>query len=114
MESLVMSTALLTPEAAALSRLKALVLDSLPSPESRRAYSRALDDFLGWCSHHPGNGFTKATANAYRAALEARGLSPSTVNLRLSDIRKLAMEAADNGLMPRDLAQRIARVKGVG
>jgi len=37
-----MTTPLLTGHAAAMSRIKALVLDSLPSPESRRAYSRAL------------------------------------------------------------------------
>src|SRR4051812_32925202 len=109
-----MTTAILTGQAAAMARIKGLVLDSLPSRESRRAYTRALDDFLDWCHRHGATGFTKAAVNAYRAALEARGLSPSTVNLRLSAIRKLAMEAADNGLMPSDLAQGIARVKGVG
>jgi len=31
-----------------LARLKALVLDSVTSPNSRRAYDKALDDFLGW------------------------------------------------------------------
>jgi len=31
-----------------LARLKALVLDSVTSPNSRRAYEKALDDFLGW------------------------------------------------------------------
>ena len=55
-----MSTAILTAEAAALARITALVLDALPSPESRRAYGRALDDFLIWCRDR-GAGFTKAT-----------------------------------------------------
>ncbi len=45
-------------------------------------------------------GFTKASVNAYRVSLEARGLSASTINQRLSAIRKLAVEAADNGFMP--------------
>ena len=109
-----MNADLLTPEAAALARIKALVLDSLPSSESRRAYGRALDDFLAWRQRHGGTGFTKAAVNAYRTHLGAQGLSPSTVNVRLSVIRKLALEAADNGLMPRELAAGIARVKGVG
>ena len=107
-----MQTAILTPQAADLERMKALVLDGLGSPESRRAYSRALDDFLRWFQSQAPDGFTKATVNAYRSDLEARGLSPSTINIRLSAIRKLALEAADNALMPRDLAAGISRVRG--
>jgi hypothetical protein len=44
-----MGTAVLSPRAAAFERIKALVLDTLPSPESKRAYRQALDDFFGWC-----------------------------------------------------------------
>jgi hypothetical protein len=108
-----MTIALLTPQAAAFVRIKALVLDGLGSLESRRAYSRALDDFLGWCQRQNlPPAFTKALVQRYRTELEGRGLSPATVNLRLSAIRKLALEAADNGLMPPELAAGIARVKG--
>jgi site-specific recombinase XerD len=106
------STAILTPRAAALERIKALVLDTLPSPESKRAYGQALDDFFRWCGAEAVDGFTKATVNAYRADLEARRLSSSTINQRLSAIRKLALEAADNGFMPPDQASAISRVKG--
>jgi hypothetical protein len=35
---------------------------------------------------------------AYRAALETAGLAASSINVRPSAIRKLAAEAADNGL----------------
>jgi site-specific recombinase XerD len=104
-------TAILTPRGAALERIKALVLDTLPSAESKRAYRQALDDFFRWCETEAG-GFTKATVRAYRASLEVRRLSPSTINQRLSAIRKLAMEAADNGFMPLELASAISRVKG--
>lgn len=107
-----MRSALLTPEQASQERLKALVLDGLGSQESRRAYSRALDDFLRWCQSEAPASFTKAAVNAYRTDLEARGLSPSSINIRMAAIRKLATEAADNGLMPRDLAAGIVRVKG--
>ena len=105
-------TAILSPRAAALERIKALVLDTLPSPESKRAYRQGLDDFFCWSEAEELSGFTKATVNAYRASLEARRLSPSTINQRLSAIRKLAMEAADNGFMPPELASAISRVKG--
>jgi hypothetical protein len=39
-------------------------------------------------------------------------LAPSSINQRLSAIRKLALEAADNGLMAPELAAGISRVKG--
>ena len=32
-----------------LARIEALVLDSVRSAESRRAYRRALDEFYNWC-----------------------------------------------------------------
>jgi len=107
-----MNEAILTPRAAAFERIKALVLDTLSSPESRRAYGQALDDFFRWCETATVGEFSKAAVNAYRASLEARRLSPSTVNQRLSAIRKLAVEAADNGLMPPSVAAAISRVKG--
>jgi integrase len=107
-----MSEAILTPRAAALERIKALVLDTLPSPESKRAYGQALDDFFRWCGAEAVDGFNKATVNAYRADLEARRLSSSTINQRLSAIRKLAIEAANNGFLPPEQASAISRVKG--
>ena len=107
-----MSGAILTPRAATLARIKALVLDTLPSPESKRAYSQALDDFFRWCEAAAVSEFSKASVNAYRASLEEGKLSPSTINQRLSAIRKLAVEAADNGLMPANVAAAISRVKG--
>ncbi len=50
--------------------------------------------------------------DSWRASLEARKLSSSTINQRISAIRKLAMEAADNGLMPPTVAAAISWVKG--
>jgi site-specific recombinase XerD len=97
-----------------IERLKALVLDSVNSPESKRAYERAITDFLNWGRvTAPGTGFSKATVQAYKAHLSARNLAPSTVNVRMSAIRRLAAEAADNGLMDPILASGIGRVKGV-
>ncbi len=104
--------AVLSPRAAAFERVKALVLDTLPSPESKRVYRQALDDFFRWFEAAAIGEFTKAAVNAYRVRLEARKLSPSTINQRLSAVRKLAIEAADNGLMSPTVAAAISRVKG--
>jgi integrase len=94
-------------------RLKSLVLDSVFSPITRRMYNMALDEFIAWFQREPRAGFTKATVTAWRASLEARGLGSSSISVRLSAIRKLAAEAADNDLLPPEVAAGIGRVKGV-
>jgi len=94
-------------------RLKALVLDSVSSPITRRVYNMALDEFMAWFRQEPRPGFTKATVSAWRVSLEARGLGSSSIIIRMSAIRKLAVEAADNGLLAPGLAAGITRVKSV-
>ena len=84
----------------------------LPSAHSRRVYARALDEFRAWAAQAAPEGFTKAAVQRYRAHLEALALAPSTINLRLTAVRKLAQEAADNGLLDPELASAIGRVKG--
>src|ERR1700676_1605994 len=92
-------------------KLKTLVLDSVSSPITKRVYNMALDEFLGWFQQAPRPGFTKATVSAWRASLEARGLGSSSIIIRMSTIRKLAAEAADNGLLAPELAAGVARVR---
>jgi site-specific recombinase XerD len=45
-------------------------------------------------------------------ALEARGLGSVSINVRITAVRKLAVEAANNGLLAPELAAGISRVKG--
>ena len=49
--------------------------------------------------------------NAWRVTLDERGLGSSSIIVRMSAIRKLAAEAADNGLLAPELAAGIQRVK---
>jgi site-specific recombinase XerD len=86
-----------------------LVTNSLTSEHSKRAYSKALTDFLAWqqANHKQ---FVKATIQEYRQTLEG---SPASINLKMSAIRKLATEAADNGLIDQQVANGISRVRGV-
>jgi len=99
--------------AAEWRRLKALVLDSVSSPITRRVYNLGLDEFFAWYVEEPRPGFTKATVAAWRVALEARGLGAVSINVRITSVRKLAVEAADNGLLAPEIANGITRVKGV-
>jgi site-specific recombinase XerD len=92
-------------------KLKALVLDSVSSPITKRVYNMALNEFMAWFQQEPRPGFTKATVSAWRVSLEARSLGSSSIIIRMSAIRKLAAEAADNGLLAPELAAGISRVK---
>ena len=89
------------------------MLDSVSSPITRRVYNLGLDEFFAWYGQEPLPGFTKATVSAWRVALEARGLGTVSINVRITAVRKRAVEAADNGLLAPELAAGITRVKGV-
>src|SRR5580700_6268655 len=92
-------------------KVKALVLDSVSSPITKRVYNTALNEFMEWFQQEPRPGFTKAAVYAWRVSLEERGLGSSSIIIRMSAIRKLAAEAADNGLLAPELAAGIARVR---
>jgi hypothetical protein len=44
-------------------RLKALVLDSVSSPITRRVYNLGLDEFFEWFGREPRSGFNRATVS---------------------------------------------------
>lgn len=73
-----------------LNQVVRLVLDSVTSPNTKTAYRIALHDFMTWVGAR-GLPFTKATVNSWKTGLEARGFSSSTINARLSPVRKLAV-----------------------
>jgi integrase/recombinase XerD len=63
------------------------------------AYGRDLKDAMGWLARRGESfgGATRATLEAYVAALEAEGLSPATRARRLSALRQLYRFAHDEG-----------------
>ena len=89
-----------------------LVLDGLASPHSRRSYALALARFLDWFEAAGRPGLSKATVQRYRTHLDGQSLAASSLNVHMSAIRKLAYEAADNGLIAPELAAGIGRVRG--
>jgi hypothetical protein len=72
-----------------------------------------LKDFIVWYSTVARLPFSRAIVQQYRSVLGSAGLAPPSVNLRLSAIRKLATEAAENGVLDRSVAQGIVSLKGV-
>lgn len=96
----------------ALSSLVHLVTDGLTAVNSKRNYGRALAGFIAWWEVNERPALTKAVVQRYKAEIQDR-YAPATVNLALSAIRRLAMEAADNGYLDPATAGAIERVKGV-
>lgn len=90
-----------------------MVTQGLDSPFSRVMYEKALTDFLGWYQDQRKTGLTKAVVNEYKDHLKGLGYAPSSINQKLSAIRRLAVEASDNGLIDGQIASGIERVKGV-
>ena len=90
-----------------------IVLDSVTSEHTKRAYRRALEDFASWHVDQGKPALTKALVNQYKVYLETAGIGAASINQRLSAIRKLASEAADNGAMPEQIANGIKNVSGV-
>jgi integrase len=99
-----------TPDSAGL--LIDLLTNSVVSAHTARAYGKALDDFMSMLDLRS-RPMARATLMEFRARMIARGLSASTINVRLSAIRKLVREARDNDLLDPVDAARIITVPNV-
>ena len=94
----------MTDRASDWRRLKALVLDSVSSPITRRVYNLGLDEFIAWFMQEPRPvGFTKATVTAWRVALEARGLGPISINVRITAVASWRSRQRTTGCWRRNL-----------
>ncbi len=111
-----MSEAALVPvseaTAAAWLHLRTLALHGIESAHTRRAYDHALTGFYAWYRAGEHGAFSKFVVEAYRMHLAEQGLAPSSINVQLAALRRLASEAADRGLLAPDVAAGIAQVKG--
>jgi Phage integrase family len=72
-----------------------------------------ITEFVDWYCSEPRLAFNRTVVLRYRIYLEQRLLAPTTINLRLAAVRRVAYEAADSGLLSPELAAGIRRVKGV-
>jgi len=89
--------------------LRQMVQDSVQSIHSKRNYAKALDDLFVFCASRP---LSRALLMEYRTTMEH--LSPSTINVRMSAIRKLVGEARRNGIIGREEADNLTDIPNVG
>src|SRR5271167_1517071 len=92
----------------AQARLRRMVLDAVTSPHSRRNYAKALDDLFAFAAGRP---LTRALLLEWRASMD--GLAPSTVNVRLSAVRKLVGEAHKNGMLGSEEAEHLTDIPNI-
>src|SRR6266705_1890108 len=95
-----------------LEQSKNAVLHSLGAASSQESYGHAIDEFIGWYCSEPRLAFNRTVVLRYRFFLEQNNLAPSTINVRLAAVRRLAYEASDTGLLSPDLAAGIRRGQG--
>ena len=96
-----------------LEQAKSAVLNTLTSKSGQRTYDHAITEFVEWYCSEPRLAFNRTVVLRYRINLEQKQYAPSTINLRLAAVRRIAYEAADSGLLSPELAAGIRRVKGV-
>src|SRR6202140_4105694 len=95
-----------------LEQSKNAVLHSLAAASSQESYGHAIDEFIAWYCSELRLAFNRTVVLRYRFFLEQKNLAPSTINVRLAAVRRLAHEASDTGLLSPELAAGIRRVKG--
>lgn len=88
------------------------LFDEITNKATKAMYKRAIADFACWSAAH---GYPSLCATAvlnYREQLEELAFSPSTINQRLSAIRRYAAQAADVGSVSLNAAAEVIRIRG--
>jgi integrase len=85
-----------------------MVLDTVPSPHSKRNYGKALDDLFQFCASQP---LSQSLLMEWRAGMES--LSPSTINVRLSAVRKLVGEARRADMIGQEEAASLTEIPNI-
>jgi len=88
-------------------------VDTVSSQYSKTAYRRGANDFLNWWRAQGRPALRKAVVQNYAAGLQSAGMKPANINLRLSAIRAMIRQAAENRLIDELDAKSAAAVKGV-
>jgi hypothetical protein len=85
-----------------------MVLDSVPSPHTRRNCAKALDGLFAFCTSRP---LSRSLLMEWRAGMES--LSPSTINVRLSAVRKMVSEARRAGMIGQEEAANLTDIPNI-
>ena len=59
----------------------------------QRTYDHAITEFVAWYCSEPRLAFNRTVVLRYRIHLEQQHFAPTTINLRLAAVRRVAYEA---------------------
>jgi len=104
---------LLSGDSNAMATAEALMLRGIErGGETARKYRETLKEFRSWCdATKPAD--LLGILEEYRVWLKTKGASSSTVNLRLSAMRRFFRHAANAGFIDRSTATEILAVKNL-
>lgn len=88
--------------------LKQMVLNSVTAANTRRNYSKSLDDLFAFAAGRP---LTRALLQEWKASMDS--LAASTVNVKLAAARRLISEARHNGLIGAEEASNLSDIPNV-
>ncbi len=94
------------------NELRRAVLNGVAAENSRRNYALALDELAAFCTERQ-QPISRALLLEFKAAMLARDLGPSTINVKLSVVRKLVDEAKRAGVLGADEASQMSDIPNV-
>lgn len=100
------------PLRSSFDQLRTTVLNGVTAANSKRNYALALDELSAFCMERE-QAISRTVILEFRAALLDRELSPSTINVKLSAIRKLVDEAKRAGFIDAEEASQMSDVPNV-
>ena len=102
----------LLPVYGRFEELRRAVLDGVAAENSRRNYGLALDELSAFCGQRK-EPISRTLLLEFRSALLKRNLSPSTINVRLSAIRRLVGEFRRAGVLGAEDASQMMDIPNV-
>jgi len=93
-----------------VEKIVSLATSGFGNTNTKKTYRSCLKDFMGWRGSRP---FVPETIEDYRQYLIERGLTASTVNTRITAVRKLAEQALEHKLLDRRIAEDVIAVTGI-
>jgi integrase len=100
------------PTGGRYDELRRAVINGVASENSKRAYGQALEELGGFCRERE-QPISRTLLLEYRAQKIESGQSASTINVKLSAVRKLVGEAARVGVLSHEDAAQMTDVPNV-
>ncbi len=100
------------PESSHFEELRLAVLNGVTAKNSKRNYALALDELAFFCKERE-QPISRSILLAFREAMLERKLGASTINVKLSAVRKLVGEARRAGVLTGEEASQITAVPNI-